>query len=92
MRGGDWIDRGAERMTCQLLALCIDANDPLRLARFWSGVLGWETAGDSRDGVALVPTDDTGFRIRFLPAQEEEPGHAACSANREKRLCVFAVA
>ena len=62
-------------MTCQLLlTLCIDANDPLRLARFWSGVLGWETAEDSRDGVALVPSDDTGFRIRFLPAQEKEPG------------------
>ena len=60
-------------MTCQLLALCIDANDPLRLARFWSGVLGWEMADDSRDGVALVPSDDTGFRIRFLAAQEKEP-------------------
>jgi predicted enzyme related to lactoylglutathione lyase len=61
-------------MTCQLLALCIDANDPLRLARFWSGVLGWEMADGSRGGVALVPGDDTGFRIRFLPAQEKEPG------------------
>jgi hypothetical protein len=53
-------------MTCQLLALCIDANDPLRLARFWSGVLGWEMADDSSDGVSLVPGDDTGLRIRFL--------------------------
>lgn len=61
-------------MTCQLVALCIDANDPLRLARFWSGVLGWEMAGDSRDGVALVPGDDTGFRIRFFPVQGREPG------------------
>src|ERR1035437_5948755 len=61
-------------MTCQLLALCIDANDPLRLARFWSGVLGWEVADDSRDGVSLVPSDDTGLRIRFLPAQETKPG------------------
>lgn len=61
-------------MACQLLALCIDANDPLRLARFWSGVLGWEMADDSRDGVALVPSDDAGFRIRFPPAQEKEPG------------------
>jgi len=32
-------------MTCRLFALCIDANDPLRLARFWAGVLGW---GDGR--------------------------------------------
>lgn len=61
-------------MTAQLLALCIDANDPVRLARFWNGVLGWEMAGDSRDGVALVPGDDTGFGIRFVPAQETEPG------------------
>jgi hypothetical protein len=65
---------GAERMTCQLLALCIDANDPLRLARFWSGVLGWELAGDSSGGVSLVPGDDAGLRIRFLPAQETNPG------------------
>ncbi len=31
-------------MTCDLVAVCIDANDPLRLARFWSGLLGWEIA------------------------------------------------
>jgi predicted enzyme related to lactoylglutathione lyase len=61
-------------MTCRLVALCIDASDPLRLARFWSGVLGQEVAGDSGDGATLVPSDDTGFRIRFLPAQEKEPG------------------
>ncbi len=30
-------------MTCQLLALCFDANDPLGLARFWAGVLGWSS-------------------------------------------------
>ena len=35
-------------MTSQLIALCFDANDPLRLARFWSGVLGWEMADDPR--------------------------------------------
>ncbi|PZR81909.1 MAG: bleomycin resistance protein, partial [Candidatus Aeolococcus gillhamiae] len=52
-------------MTSDLFALCIDANDPLRLARFWAGVLDWEMAGDRPDdGVALVPGDDTGFRIR----------------------------
>src|ERR1700761_2506037 len=61
-------------MTGQLLTLYIDANDPLRLARFWSGVVGGETADDSRAGVALVPDDDAGFHIRFLPTQEKEPG------------------
>ena len=27
-------------MTCQLIALCVDASDPRRLARFWAGLLG----------------------------------------------------
>jgi predicted enzyme related to lactoylglutathione lyase len=63
-------------MTSHLHALCFDANDPLRLARFWAGVLGWEVADDSDDGIgiALLPSDDTGFRIRFLPTQEQKAG------------------
>jgi hypothetical protein len=61
-------------MTSRLIALCFDANDPLLLARFWAGVLGWEMAGDPRDGIAPLPGDDTGFRIRFLPAEERKAG------------------
>jgi predicted enzyme related to lactoylglutathione lyase/catechol 2,3-dioxygenase-like lactoylglutathione lyase family enzyme len=53
-------------MTSQLVALCFDANDPCRLARFWSGLLGWEI-DDASDGGTLLPNDDTGFRLRFLP-------------------------
>jgi predicted enzyme related to lactoylglutathione lyase len=60
-------------MTCHLVALGIDALDPLHVARFWAGVLGWEMA-DDRDGIALLPRDDTGFRIRFLPTQQEKAG------------------
>ena len=61
-------------MTCELIALCIDSNNPLRLAKFWSGVLGWESVNDPRDGLALLPRDDTGFQIRFLSAQERKVG------------------
>ncbi len=61
-------------MTCQLFAVCLDASRPLDLARFWSGILGWEPAGDPTDGVALLPGDDTGFRIRFLPSREPKSG------------------
>ena len=61
-------------MTSQLFALCIDAGQPLRLARFWSGILGWETADDPHDGVMLLPSDDTGFRIRLLPTREPKIG------------------
>ena len=57
-------------MTCSLVALTVDAHDPARLARFWGGLLGWETTDDPRGGVALLPSDDTGFSIRFEPTAE----------------------
>ncbi len=58
-------------MTSRLHALCFDANDPPRAARFWAGVLGWELSDDPHD-VTLLPNDDTGFRIRFLPTRAEK--------------------
>jgi predicted enzyme related to lactoylglutathione lyase len=58
-------------MTCDVAALCFHAHDPVGLARFWGGVLGWESTDDrDPDGVALVPDDDTGFLLRFLPSRE----------------------
>ena len=60
-------------MTSHLLALCCDANDPLRLGRFWAGVLGREMTDDTHEGIALLPSD-TGFRIRFLPTGEKKVG------------------
>jgi predicted enzyme related to lactoylglutathione lyase len=61
-------------MTVQLVALSVDAHDPEGLARFWAGVLGWETADDPQDVTTLVPDDETGFRIRFLPTSEPRSG------------------
>lgn len=61
-------------MTSFLVALCVDANDPDRLARFWSGVLGWERDEATHFGPALRPNDDTGFHMRFLLAQEQKTG------------------
>jgi catechol 2,3-dioxygenase-like lactoylglutathione lyase family enzyme len=55
-----------------LAALCIDANDPPALARFWAAVLGREI--DPRDDSAVLPSDETGFRIRFLPTQVPKTG------------------
>ncbi|MFF8841759.1 VOC family protein [Streptomyces sp. NPDC015127] len=60
-------------MASHLLAL-FDANNPPHLARFWAGFLGWELTDDPHDGLALLPNDDTGFRIRFLPTQEQKAG------------------
>jgi hypothetical protein len=59
-------------MTCQLFALCFDALDPAGLARFWGGVLNWESADGPGDGIALLPGDDTGFRLRFVPTRERK--------------------
>ena len=61
-------------MTSRLIALCFDANDASGLARFWSGVLGWEPIADPREGVTLLPDDDTGFRIRLVPSTEPKSG------------------
>jgi predicted enzyme related to lactoylglutathione lyase len=61
-------------MSSHVDSLCFDANDPLTLARYWSGVLGWELADEHLDGIVLLPSDDTGFRIRFLPTQEPKTG------------------
>ena len=61
-------------MTIRLHALSFDANDPLGLARFWAGVLDWEMVDDPPDGFALLPSDDTGFRIEFFPSDEQKTG------------------
>jgi catechol 2,3-dioxygenase-like lactoylglutathione lyase family enzyme len=61
-------------MTLRLDAVCFDANDPLRLARFWAGVLGREVVDDRPDGTALLPSDDTAFPLRFVPTEEQKTG------------------
>ncbi len=62
-------------MTCDLAALSFDALDPQRIAEFWSGVLGWEPSDDPAEGaIALLPNDDTGFRLRFVPSRRPKSG------------------
>ncbi len=65
-------------MTAQLVALGFDANDPLRLARFWAETLRWDVGDETGDVVSLVPTDGTRFRIDFGPVPEPN----GTSANR----------
>ena len=60
-------------MACDLVALCIDAEDPRRLASFWAGVLGWPTV-DVDGGVEILPCDDTGFAVRFTPTTTPKVG------------------
>jgi hypothetical protein len=59
-------------MTCHLFAVCFDAREPLRLARFWAGVLGREVVEEA--GGALLPGDDTQLSLRFVPSGVEKLG------------------
>jgi predicted enzyme related to lactoylglutathione lyase len=61
-------------MTCHLDAVSFDAFDPARLATFWGGVLGREVTDDPDGAIALLPGDDTGYRIRFLPTEAPKSG------------------
>ncbi len=66
-------------MTAQLVALCFDANDPRRLARFWAEALRWDVAADTGEVVSLAPTDGTRFTIDFAAVPEPK-------AARQNRL------
>jgi len=61
-------------MTSRLVALCFDANDPLRLARFWAEALHWAIPDETQDLIDLAPTDGTRFGILFLPVPEKKTG------------------
>ena len=62
-------------MTSRLVALCFDANDPSRLARFWAEALHWEIDDDdTQEVIGLVPTDGTRFRVEFATVAERKAG------------------
>ena len=60
-------------MGSRLVDLCFDANDPLRLARFWAEALRWEI-DETDDEIGLVPTDGTRFGILLEPLPEPKVG------------------
>ena len=44
-------------MTTRLANLCFDANNPVRLARFWASALRWEIYDETHDEVGVLPSD-----------------------------------
>ncbi|MEP1124930.1 MAG: VOC family protein [Ilumatobacter sp.] len=59
--------------TSRIISLCLDADDPTRMATFWAEALGWEIGGPDGES-SLRPTDDTGFDILFEPTTETKVG------------------
>ncbi|GAB3838065.1 VOC family protein [Micromonospora andamanensis] len=51
-------------MTCQLVAVCFDASQPMRLARFWADLLDREVVDDP--GGAALPGTATQLGLRFV--------------------------
>jgi predicted enzyme related to lactoylglutathione lyase len=66
-------------MPTRLVHLVADANDPARLARFWSGLLGWEIADEAPDEVDVWPAgytypDPVAVPMVFVPVPEPKAG------------------
>lgn len=55
-----------------LVAVAFDAQDPVRLAEFWAGLLGRRVVEDPRG--PLLPGDDTQLTLRFVPSRAERTG------------------
>ena len=60
-------------LSSRLLALTCDADNPRRLASFWSGVLGREIVDDPGGG-ALLPGSPTQVGLRFAPSSSVKNG------------------
>jgi hypothetical protein len=61
-------------LSSRLTTLCFDANDVLRLARFWAAALSWKIYDETHEEIGLMPTDGTRFLLLFLPVPEPKVG------------------
>ncbi len=62
-------------MTSRVVALCLDAADPVALARFWGVGLRWDVGElDEDGGVVLTPTDHTPFTVECYPSPDVKHG------------------
>ena len=66
-------------MTIRVQCLCIDSNDPDKLATFWTDVLGWRRTYDTEHEVVLEPPkgspeDGVVPDLLFLRVPEEKSG------------------
>jgi predicted enzyme related to lactoylglutathione lyase len=70
---------GLRSMPTRLVHLVADANEPARLARFWSALLGWEIADETPEEVDVWPAgytypDPVAVPMVFVPVPERKTG------------------
>ncbi len=66
-------------MSLRVQSLCVDTQDPNRLARFWADVLGWRRTYEEPDEVVLEPPagspeDGVVPDLLFLRVPEDKAG------------------
>ena len=59
-------------MPLRLLAVTFDAQEPVRVAQFWAGLLGREVVEDT--GTAFLPGHDSQLGLHFVPSLAEKVG------------------
>ncbi|MGH3281291.1 MAG: VOC family protein [Trebonia sp.] len=74
-------------MPTRLVHLVADAHDPARLARFWSGLLGWQIADETPEEVDVWPADYTypdpvAMPLVFVPVPEPLGSKTQSGKNR----------
>ena len=57
-------------MTSKFTELCIDSNNPRRIAPFWAAVLGYEITSNNEDEVELTGPPGSGPKLLFLKVPE----------------------
>jgi hypothetical protein len=72
-------------MTPRRFGICIDANDPERIAEFWAAVLGREAETQGEE-IRLLPRAEDDLLIRFVPTDApktlENPHHLHLTSRR----------
>ena len=53
-------------MSTRLVGVCVDADDPVRLAQFWASALGWDSSDERSGEIGLMPPDGTRPHLLFL--------------------------
>lgn len=57
-------------MALRLDNICIDANDPAALARWWSELLGWPVTDEGEDGDEVALRSPEGVELLFVRVPE----------------------
>ena len=53
-------------MANRITALCIDCEDPDKLAAFWTAVLDWVVTASDQEGVSIKPSASAAWGIDFF--------------------------